>query len=63
MALLFFLTIILGGALWLMIEFFQAPTLNDFLDKRVMRRTLWLWLPFYALIRLSQEVIFKKKAE
>ncbi|EKE10723.1 MAG: hypothetical protein ACD_15C00207G0004 [uncultured bacterium] len=59
MTALIFLIIILGGVVWLSIELFQAPTLNEFLDKKIMRRTLWIWLPFYALIRLSKEVIFK----
>lgn len=32
---------------------------NQFWDKWA-KRTLWLWLPFYALQRLVREVIFKK---
>jgi hypothetical protein len=61
MALLIFMVIFLSAILWLTVEFFQADTLNVFLDKKIMRRTLWIWLPFYALMRLSREVIFKKK--
>jgi hypothetical protein len=61
MALLIFMVIFLSVILWLTVEFFQADTLNVFLDKKIMRRTLWIWLPFYALMRLSREVIFKKK--
>lgn len=61
MALLIFLIIFLSAVLWLTVEFFQADTLNVFLDKKIMRRTLWIWLPFYALMRLSREVIFKKR--
>lgn len=33
---------------------------NAFWDKWA-RKTLWIWLPFYALQRLIREVIFKKK--
>jgi hypothetical protein len=33
--------------------------LNTFLTKWI-RKTLWIWLPFYALQRLIKEVIFKK---
>lgn len=61
MTVLIFLSIIFVGIIWLLIELSQAPTLNEFLDKKVMRRTLWIWLPFYALIRLLRELIFKKK--
>ncbi len=61
MTLLIFLIIIFGSVMWLVVEFIQAATLNEFLDLRVMRRFLWLWLPFYALLRLSREMIFKKK--
>jgi hypothetical protein len=32
---------------------------NAFFEKWV-RKTLWIWLPFYALQRLIKEVIFKK---
>jgi hypothetical protein len=61
MALLIFFVLVFGSIFWLVVEFFQAATLNEFLDKRVMRRTMWIWLPFYALIRLSREVLTKKK--
>jgi len=30
-------------------------TLNDFLDK-FLRATLWIWLPFYVLPKLFNEV-------
>ena len=53
------LIIILIGLVWLFVEYIQAPSLNDFLDKKIMRRTLWIWLPFYALWRLSKELFFK----
>jgi hypothetical protein len=32
---------------------------NAFWDKWV-KKTLWIWLPFYALQRLIKEVILKK---
>lgn len=37
-----------------------SSNLNAFLDKWV-KKTLWLWLPFYALQRLIREMFFKKK--
>lgn len=33
---------------------------NAFWDKWV-RKTLWIWLPFYGLQRLIKEMILKKK--
>lgn len=33
---------------------------NQFMDKWV-KKTLWIWLPFYALQRLIKEVILSKK--
>lgn len=35
-------------------------SLNAFMDKWV-KKTLWIWLPFYALQRLIKEVILKQK--
>lgn len=32
----------------------MAFNLNDSLNK-FLRKTLWLWLPFYALLTLSRE--------
>lgn len=32
---------------------------NAFMDKWA-KKTLWIWLPFYALQRLIKEVILKK---
>ncbi|MFA5994427.1 MAG: hypothetical protein WC823_05710 [Parcubacteria group bacterium] len=61
MALIIFLIFIFVSIIWLVVEFIQASTLNEFLDKKIMRRTMWIWLPFYALIRLSREVLIKKK--
>ena len=34
--------------------------INKFFEKWIVK-TLWLWLPFYALWRLTREVIFKIK--
>lgn len=30
--------------------------MNAFLDN-FLKRTLWLWLPFYALVRLTKEIL------
>ncbi|MDP1884394.1 MAG: hypothetical protein Q8L10_03405 [Candidatus Moranbacteria bacterium] len=61
MLLLIIFIFILVGIVWLLIEYIQSPTLNAFLDEKIMHRFLWLWLPFYALWRLSKEMIFKDK--
>ena len=61
MVLLIFFCLLFFGAIWLVVEYAQASTLNEFLDKKIMRRTMWIWLPFYALIRLIEEVILKDK--
>ncbi|MDD5396845.1 MAG: hypothetical protein PHW24_02170 [Candidatus Moranbacteria bacterium] len=54
--------LLVGGVLliiivFLMVNLFTMP-LNDFLEKMV-KKTLWLWLPIHALKRLSRE--FKDK--
>jgi len=49
------------GIVWLAIEYFLSSSLNSFLDLKIMRRFLWLWLPVYALWRMSKEVFFKQK--
>ncbi|MFA7209491.1 MAG: hypothetical protein WC120_04360 [Parcubacteria group bacterium] len=59
MLLLIIFIFILVGILWLLIEYILSASLNAFLDEKIMRRFLWLWLPFYALWRLSREMIFK----
>lgn len=28
-----------------------------------MKKTLWLWLPFYALILLSREIMHKRRSK
>ena len=58
--LLVFIFIVIG-LLWLIVEYFQSSSLNGFLDLKIMRRFLWLWLPFYALWRLSKDVLFSSK--
>lgn len=47
--------------IYLIFDFiFTKGGANQFWDKWV-KRTLWMWLPFYALQRLVKEVIFKNK--
>lgn len=45
-------------AIYLVFDF-GATNQNVFLDKWV-KKSLWLWLPFYGLQRLIKEVILKK---
>jgi len=46
--------------IYFLIGMFRAKNINTFLDEW-MERTLWLWLPFYALWRLIREVILSKR--
>lgn len=46
--------------IYFLIGMFRAKNINNFLDEW-MERTLWMWLPFYALWRLVREVIFSKR--
>ena len=46
-------------SIYFLIAFISTDT-NQFLDKWA-RKTLWIWLPFYALQRLIKEVILRKK--
>ncbi|PIP24477.1 MAG: hypothetical protein CO140_04010 [Candidatus Moranbacteria bacterium CG_4_9_14_3_um_filter_40_7] len=46
--------------IYFLIGMFLAENVNTYLDKW-MRKTLWIWLPFYALWRLIREVIFSKR--
>ena len=39
---------------------FVATNQNTFWDKWV-KKTLWIWLPFYGLRKLLREVVFKIK--
>ena len=43
----------------LAIDYFSNP-LNQFFDEKLVKRFLWLWLPFYTLQRIIKEVILKK---
>jgi len=46
--------------IYLMLDFAMIKGgANAFWDKWV-KKTLWIWLPFYALQRLIKEVILKK---
>jgi hypothetical protein len=44
--------------IYLLVDFASSNP-NAFMDKWA-GKTLWLWLPFYALQRLIKEVILKK---
>jgi hypothetical protein len=59
MGLLILLIAILAFILYLLVDFLKADNVNAFMDNW-LRRTLFIWLPFYALWRLTKEVIFKK---
>jgi hypothetical protein len=61
MTILFIFGFILVGIIWLLVELALSPNLNSFLDVKIMRRTVWLWLPFYAFWSLSKDIIFNKK--
>jgi hypothetical protein len=45
--------------LYLVFDYFSTNQ-NAFWNKWV-KKTLWIWLPFYGLQRLIREVILKKK--
>ncbi len=46
--------------IYLAIDFMRTPGgLNPFFNKWT-KKSLWIWLPFYALQRLIREVILKK---
>ena len=51
------LGVVLFIILYIVISLFFM-TVNDFIEKEI-KKTLWLWLPFHALWRLSGE--FKDK--
>jgi hypothetical protein len=46
--------------IYFLIGMFLSKNINTYLDEW-MERTLWMWLPFYALWRLIREVIFSKR--
>lgn len=52
-SLVIFLVIISYVILYVIISLFTM-SLNDFLEKMI-KKTLWLWLPFHALKRLTRE--------
>lgn len=46
---------------YLIIDFFMmGSNLNDYGEKW-LRKFLWLWLPIYALWRLTKEMFLQKK--
>jgi len=52
---------IFGFLIYLLFDYITIEgKANAFWDKWV-RKTLWIWLPFYALQRLVKEMILKKK--
>lgn len=47
--------------LYLLIDFFvQGADINTY-GQKWLKKSLWLWLPFYGLWRLAKEVFFKRK--
>lgn len=58
MAPLIILVIIFLFIIYLLIDFFITGETNVFLLKW-LRRTLWIWLPFYAIQYLVKELINK----
>ncbi|EKE19954.1 MAG: hypothetical protein ACD_8C00076G0001 [uncultured bacterium] len=50
--------IIVAGVIFVLIAYvifnWITLTFSDFLEK-IVKKTLWLWLPFHALNRLSKE--------
>ncbi|MDQ1283894.1 MAG: hypothetical protein QG620_242 [Patescibacteria group bacterium] len=57
--LIIILAVTILGVRLLMDVFSSGSNPNVFIDKW-FRKTLWLWLPFYALWRLVKEMILKK---
>ena len=50
---------ILGFTIYLIYDL-ASSNLNAFLDKWA-KKTLWIWLPFYALWRLIREMFLEEK--
>ena len=45
---------------YMLIDFMRTPNgINGFMNNWT-KKTLWIWLPFYAFQRLIKEVILKK---
>lgn len=60
MAVLIVFTLILVFLIYLLVDMLNTGNINTFIDNW-LRYTLWIWLPFYALWRLTKEVILKSK--
>jgi hypothetical protein len=58
MALLIVIILILVFLIYLLIDLLKTGNINTFIDNW-LRYTLWMWLPFYAIWRLTKEVVFK----
>lgn len=56
---LFLIVVIFGFIIYLILDLAMSNA-NAFQDKWT-KKTLWIWLPFYALWRLIREVILGKK--
>jgi hypothetical protein len=56
---IFYLALILFF-IYLLIDLFNTGNINTFIDNW-LRKSIWIWLPFAALWRLTKEVIFKQK--
>lgn len=56
------LLIALGAfILYMLIDFFvQGSDINTY-GQKWLKKSLWLWLPFYGLWRLTKEVFSQKK--
>jgi hypothetical protein len=52
---------LLGLAIFILVDLISSG-FNAFFDKWA-RRTVWAWLPFYALKRLVREIFFDKPPE
>ena len=58
--LLFFIGVLLFAVILAVDYFTTKGGANPFFNKWT-KKTLWIWLPFYALQRLIKEVILKGK--
>jgi hypothetical protein len=60
MASLIILIAILVFLIYLLVDLLNTGNINTFIDNW-LRHTLWIWLPFYALWRLTKKVILEPK--
>ncbi|HEX7586476.1 MAG TPA: hypothetical protein VF390_02500 [Patescibacteria group bacterium] len=60
MTLLIIFLLVLVFLIYLLIDILKTGNINTFIDNW-LRYTLWIWLPFYALWRLTKEIILKSK--